>query len=276
MILHSCPQKVSLLFVKQWEEKEMPITLPKETLSWKTNSPFISFLLHGFLNEWFITIAGFPTTGDYTYFFIVPVCLVQGNIRSNSNMEFLIVYIQFGPLLCFNLFILISLSLVSLPPSGSEWACAREVAPRCLSTLGGGDRTVLKSHLRPLKRSLDTGPLTSGVRKRIQCAKVLTRAHHKGTIIGPWPSFEGLETQSQTWFGGKCRQTWCGKCEPSIKDWITDSLSCSGVFFKLFCFSCQMSSHSRYGDKGSAAAEDRDKRRNAGRNGTPALLDLLQ
>lgn len=56
---------------------------------------------------------------------------------------------------------------------------------------------VLKSHLRPLKRSLDMRSATSGVRQKMCRAKVLTQDDHKGILIGPWPSFEGKISQSQ-------------------------------------------------------------------------------
>lgn len=56
---------------------------------------------------------------------------------------------------------------------------------------------VLKSHLRPLKRSLDMRPPTSGVRRRGWRAKVLTQDNHKGILIGHWSSFEGNISQSQ-------------------------------------------------------------------------------
>lgn len=150
-----------------------------------------------------------------------------------------------------------------LSPDGTDWAWAREEALRCLSRLGGWDRTVLKSHLRPLKRSLDSRPPTSGVWQSLQRAKVFTWSHHKGTRIGLWPSFEGRVNQSQSRLVVNLDRLWFRKFVPSIND----SLSCS--------FNYQMSSHSRYGDKGPAA-EDREKRRNAGRNGTSTLMYLVQ
>lgn len=112
-----------------------------------------------------------------------------------------------------------------LSPDGTDWAWAREEALRCLSRLGGWDRTVLKSHLRPLKRSLDSRPPTSGVWQSLQRAKVFTWSHHKGTRIGLWPSFEGRVNQSQS----RLVVNLDGKFVPSIND----SLSCSFLFWWL-------------------------------------------
>lgn len=56
---------------------------------------------------------------------------------------------------------------------------------------------VLKSHLRPLKRSLDMRLPTSGVQQEIWRAKVLTQDDHKGIVIRPRASFEGKISQSQ-------------------------------------------------------------------------------
>lgn len=81
----------------------------------------------------------------------------------------------------------------------------------------GGDSTVLKSHLRPVKRSLDTGPPTSGVQQRIKRAKVFTWDHRKGTLIGLWPSFEGRVNQSQSWLVVNLDRPRFGTCVPSIR-----------------------------------------------------------
>lgn len=165
----------------------------------------------------YLITARFPTAGDYS------TCLfIVSRQFSTRQITSVVVY-----KVCWFLLNLRS-GWWHLPPSGSDWAWAGEVAPDCLPRLGGWGRAVLKSHLRTLKRSLDTRAPPPGVRQRLRSAKVLTQDHHKGALIGPRPSFEGRVSPSRRGFGGKFRRTWFKKkrkSDPSIGDSIHDSLS---------------------------------------------------